>query len=162
MMSSRKMMTVLVVTAVFAAGCNKDKDGSGGTPSAQPAAQGATPPAAAPALPAKGPWEAAKITALDKKDPSDGSPYFKIANLGGKTISAIFVDFYGYDAKGKQVVHQERDVSLPIKGGSSYETYTKPSKDVTTWEATYHGIQFDGEQLLSDPKRAPATRPKGG
>jgi hypothetical protein len=47
-------------------------------------------------------------------------------------------------------------------GGSSYETYTKPNKDVTTWEATYHGVQFDGEQLLSDPKRAPATRPKGG
>jgi hypothetical protein len=110
-------------------------------------------------LPAKGPWEAAKITFV--KTGADGSPTFKIENTGGKTIKVLFLDFYGYDAKGNQVAHNELSYNIEIKGGSSRETDTKSAKDAVTWEGTYHGIELEGDKLVTDPKRAPAKKPKG-
>ena len=153
-------MTAIAATIVLVLGC--DKKGDGASPSGSVTSKtGAASAAAASNLPTKGPWEAVKITTLDKKDP-DGSPNFKIENLGGKTIDTLFIDFYGYDAKGKQVAHQEESFNIPVKGGASVETNTKPNKDAVTWEAIYHGIVFNGEKAVMDYKRAPANRPKGG
>ncbi len=80
---------------------------------------------------------------------------------GSKDVTVIFINFYGYDAKGKQVVMQELDFNRTLKGGDTTEVETRPDKAVTTWEATYHGISFVGEQMVFDPKRAPAKRPRG-
>jgi len=118
---------------------------------------------AAANLPDKGPWDAVKIT-YTKDDPKDGSPYFKMENLGGKTIKVCFMDFYGYDASGKQVAHLDLSWNGELKGGKIDDSvYTHKTEAVKTWEATYHGIEFEGDTSPTmDDKRAPAQRPKGG
>jgi hypothetical protein len=153
-----------LAAAAVVSGCDKKADsGSTGASSSASASAAAKPaaPSAAPAanLPVKGPWEAIKIS-MTKKDP-DGTTHFKIDNLGSKTVSQIYIDMYGYDAKGKQVAHKDRGFSRSIKGGASDEYSQDAVKDVDTWEATYHGIAFDGEKDQLDDKRAPAQRAKG-
>ena len=160
-MTAVSTLAVVLVIGTLGIGCKDKASGGGAASAAGPSPSAPTAAAAAPSLPAKGPWETIKITAIDKKD-ADGSPYFKVENLGAKTVNVIFIDFYGYDAKGKQVAHQERSFNIPLKGGASAETYTSPKKEVATWEATYHGVEIDGDKLATDNKRAPATRPKGG
>ena len=158
-----KLLTavIAIVSLTLASGCDK-KSGGSDTASSASAAPTAATAAAAPAsnLPVRGPWEAIKIT-MTKKDP-DGTAHFHIDNLGSKTVSSIFLDTYGYDAKGKQVAHKERSFSIPTKGGASADFSQDPVKDVDTWEAVYHGIWFDGDASASmDSKRAPAQRAKG-
>jgi hypothetical protein len=98
---------------------------------------------------------------MTKKDP-DGTAHFKIDNLGSKTVTQIYIDMYGYDAKGKQVIHKDRGFSRSIKGGASDEFSQDPVKDLDTWEAVYHGIGFEGDaKETMDYKRAPAQRAKG-
>ena len=147
---------LIALALLMAIGC--DKEGGGAAPggSAKPAAAST----AASNLPVKGPWEAIKIT-MTKKD-ADGTTNFKIDNLGAKTVTNIFIDVYGYDAKGKQVVHKDRSYGIPIKGGASGDFSQDPVKDVETWEAVYHGITFEGDAKATvDDKRAPLQRPKG-
>lgn len=160
--SASRISFAIALSAAALAGCDKKSESAAG-PAAASASAAAKPaaPSAAPAanLPVKGPWEAIKIT-MTKKDP-DGSAHFKIDNLGSKTVANIYIDVYGYDAKGKQVVHKDRGFSRAIKGGGSDEFTQDAVKDVDTWEATYHGITFDGEKDQMDDKRAPANRPKG-
>ena len=62
---------------------------------------------------------------MTKKDP-DGTAHFKVDNVGGKTVTQIYIDVYGYDAKGKQVAHKDLGFSLPIKGGAS-DDFTRGS-----------------------------------
>ena len=167
------MMTSCLSTAVAAVcalgvstlGCGKPS--SGGAASASASASATTAPAvtsaAASNLPVKPPFEAVKITYLDKKDPKDNSPLFKMENLGGKTVKVCFIDFYGYDDKGKQVAKQDLSWNGELKGGASDQIYTKDFKDAKTWEAVYHGIKFDGDDKIQmEPKRSPDKRPKGG
>lgn len=137
---------VLALTLVGVAGCKKGDAGS----------------AAAANLPVKGPWEAVKIT-YAKKDPKDGSPTFVAENTGKKTVTVLFMDFYGYDAKGTQVAKKELSYNLPLKGGAKDDSVsTKDVKEAVTWEATYHGISFEGEDKPTmDYKRAPEKKPKG-
>jgi hypothetical protein len=152
---------IAVVSLTLASGCGKKSSGSDTAASAS-AAPTAAPTAAAPAsnLPVKGPWEAIKIT-MTKKDP-DGTAHFHIDNLGSKTVSSIFLDTYGYDAKGKQLAHKELSFSIPTKGGASNDFTQDPVKDVDAWEAVYHGLWFDGDASATmDYKRAPAQRAKG-
>lgn len=159
-MKMLRTMAVIAAMTVAVVGCDKKGDAPAPTGSVTPKA-GAASAAPASNLPTKGPWEAVKITTLDKKE-ADGSPVFKIENLGGKQVETLFLDFYGYDAKGKQVAHEESSFNIPVKAGGSVETSTKPIKDATTWEAVYHGIKFAGDaQSTMDYKRAPATRAKG-
>ena len=129
--------------SLVAVGCKKDS-GSGATASN---------------LPVKGPWDAVKIT-FEKKA-ADGSPQFKIENTGAKPVKVLFIDFYAYDAKGNQVGKKETSFNRDIKGGGSDTTSPSDVKDAVAWEATYHGIEFDGEKLQNDPKRAPDKKPKG-
>ncbi len=119
--------------------------------------------APASSLPVKGAWEAVKIT-YTKDDPKDGSPYFKMENLGGKTVTVCFMDFYGYDEKGKQIAHEQLSWNGEVKGGAFDDSvYTHKHDGVKTWEATYHGIKFEGDaDLTMDSKRGPEQRPKGG
>jgi hypothetical protein len=148
MMRARMAVGALIALSVVVVGCDKKSDGAAGTS------------AAASNLPVKGPWEAIKLT-MTKKDP-DGTAHFKVTNVGSKTVTQIYIDMYGYDAKGKQVIHKDRGFSLPIKGGASDEFTQDPVKDVDTWEAVYHGIGFEGDAKESlDYKRAPAQRAKG-
>jgi len=149
----------VISLSIAVTGCNKEGGGSSPAGSGKPGA-GATTAGAAANLPVKGPWEAIQIT-MTKKNP-DGSADFKVANVGSKTVEQIYIDVYGYDAKGKQVVHKDRGFSLPIKGGASDEFTQDAVKDVDIWEATYHGIRFQGEKDVLDSKRAPLQRPKGG
>jgi hypothetical protein len=146
-MRRRIAVGALIALGLVGVGCGNKPDGAGTS-------------AAASNLPVKGPWEALKIT-LVKKDP-DGTGHFKIDNLGSKTVTVIFIDVYGYDAKGKQVIHKDVGFNLPIKGGAS-ETFDREAvKDVVTWEAVYHGIGFEGDTTQTlDYKRAPAQRAKG-
>lgn len=121
-----------------------------------------TPSTPQPTLPEKGPWEAAKVS-YTNDDPADGSPTFKLENLGSKTISVCFVDYYGYDAAGKQVAHKELSWNGTLKGGEVDAKLTTAKVDgVKTWEATYHGIRFDTDkEPTMDYSRAPATRAMG-
>lgn len=153
MMRGRTAVGALIALCVVVVGCGKSSDGHGAGPAG--ASTGA-----ASNLPVKGPWEAIKFT-MTKKDP-DGTQHFRIDNLGGKTITQIYIDMYGYDAKGKQVIHKDRGFSRSIKGGASDEFAQDPVKDVEVWEAVYHGIGFEGDAKESmDYKRAPAQRAKG-
>jgi len=148
--------SLVALALLVATGCNKE--GGGSAPGASAKAAAAAAPAAN--LPVKGPWEAIKITMV-KKDP-DGTAHFRIDNLGSKTVEQIYIDKYGYDAKGKQLVHRDLGFSLPIKGGTSEEFTQDPVKDVETWEAVYHGIRLEGDAKDSmDYKRAPDKRAKG-
>ena len=138
----------LIALCLVMVGCDKKPDGAAGTS------------AAASNLPVKGPWEAIKFS-MTKKDP-DGSTHFKVDNLGSKTVTQIYIDVYGYDAKGKQIIHKDLGFSRSIKGGASDEFIEDPVKDVATWEPVYHGIGFEGDAKESmDYKRAPAQRAKG-
>jgi hypothetical protein len=148
--------SLVALALLVAVGCNKEGGDAAQGASAKPA--GAS--TAASNLPVKGPWEAIKITMV-KKDP-DGTTHFKVDNVGSKTVTQIYIDKYGYDAKGKQVVHTDLGFSLPIKGGASDDFTQGPVKDVETWEAVYHGIRFEGDAKdTMDYKRAPAQRVKG-
>jgi hypothetical protein len=148
-----KLLTavIAIVSLTLASGCDK-KSGGSDTASSASAAPTAATAAAAPAssLPVKGPWEAIKIT-MTKKDP-DGTAHFHIDNLGSKTVSSIFLDTYGYDAKGKQVAHKERSFSIPTKGGASADFSQDPVKDVGV-----DGLQAcaraarEGRQVVTDP-----------
>jgi len=138
------------------------------TSSAPAKSAAATPPpsaSAAPAsnLPDKGPWDAVKIT-YTKDDAKDGSPYFTMENLGGKTVKVCFIDFYGYDDKGKQVAHEQLSWNGELKGGAKDDSlYTHKHAEVKTWEAVYHGIEFEGDTSPTmDYKKGPDQRPKGG
>ena len=135
----------LVLTSLGPIGCSK------GSSSGSPAASN---------LPVKGPWDAIKITYANKKD---GSAMFVAENTGSKTVKVIFMDFYGYDAKGTQVAKKELSYNRTLKGGEKDESVsTTDVKDAVTWEATYHGIEFDGEDKPAmDYKRAPDKKPKG-
>lgn len=176
----RYFATIAVVTGACLAGCGdkaEPKDSpsaaASGKPASSSANNGAKPVSTAttaaataepkPNLPEKGPWEAVKITYL-KDDPSDGSPLFKMENLGAKTVTVCFIDFYGYDEGGKQVVHKALSWNGSLKGGQTDDKlYTSKVDGVKTWEATYHGIKFEGDaESTMDDKRAPAQRPKGG
>jgi hypothetical protein len=145
-----KPSRIILVSTLFLAlgisfassGCKKDGDGSG----------------AAANLPVKGPWDAVKVT-FDKKG-ADG-PQFKIENTGAKTVKVLFLDFYAYDAKGNQVGKKELSYNIEVKGGKSTETSVSDVKDAVTWDATYHGIELEGDKLLTDYKRAPDKKPKG-
>ncbi|MEP7121393.1 MAG: hypothetical protein ABJE95_10805 [Byssovorax sp.] len=135
----------IIALSLAIAGCDKKPDSGGATASN---------------LPVKGPWEAIKVTMI-KKDP-DGTAHFKVDNVGSKTVTQIYFDAYGYDAKGKQVIHKDLGFSLPIKGGASDDFIESPIKDVATWEIVYHGIGFEGDAKETlDYKRAPAQRAKG-
>lgn len=147
MMRGRMAVGALIALGLVGVGCDKKADGGAGT-------------AAASNLPVKGPWDAIKIT-LVKQDPS-GAAHFKVDNVGSKTVTVIFIDIYGYDAKGKQVIHKDLGFNLPIKGGASDTFDRAAEKDVVTWEAVYHGISFEGDAKETlDYKRAPAQRAKG-
>ena len=137
----------LAFTSLGAAGCKK-----GDSSDAGPASN----------LPVKGPWDAVKITSSNKKA-TDGSPLFVAENTGAKTVKVVFMDFYGYDAKGNQVAKKELSYNRTLKAGQKdQDVYTGDVKDVVTWEATYHGIEFEGEDKPTmDYKRAPDKKPKG-
>jgi hypothetical protein len=138
----------LVIAPVFVtAGCKKDDKGSSSS---------------AANLPVKGPWDAVKVTSANKKAP-DGSPLFVVENTGSKTVNVLFLDFYAYDAKGTQVAKKDLSYNLPLKGGAKDDSVsTSDVPGAVTWEATYHGIQFDGEpKPTMDYKRAPDKKPKG-
>lgn len=148
MMRGRIAVGALIALCFVVVGCDKKPDGAAGTSTA------------ASNLPVKGPWEAIKLT-LTKQDPS-GAAHFKVENLGSKTVKQIYIDIYGYDAKGKQVIHKDLGWSLPIKGGAADEFTREAVKDVVVWEAVYHGIGFEGDaKETMDYKRAPAQRAKG-
>ena len=156
----------LAALGVSMMGCDKSS-GSGGAASASASAASTAPKptaaassAAASNLPVKGPWEAIKITFVKKG--ADGSPQFKLENTGGKTVTTLFVDYYAYDAKGVQVGHKDLGYNLPLKGGASDDISTSTLPNAETWEAVYHGIQFEGDaNPTMDYKRAPAKRAKG-
>lgn len=141
------VLTALALDSVAVIGCSKSESSGAG---------------AAANLPVKGPWDALKISYANKKD-RDGAPLFVVENTGSKTVKVIFMDFYGYDAKGNQVAKKELSYNLPLKGGEKDEKVsTSDVKDAVTWEATYHGIEFDGEgKPTMDYKRAPDKKPKG-
>lgn len=143
---------VCAALALSTVGCSKGSN-SGSASSSAPAAN----------LPTKGPWDAVKITYANKKDPRDGSPMFVVENTGSKPVTTLFIDFYGYDAKGNQVAKRDLSYNSTLKGGEKDSSvYTSDAKDAVTWEATYHGIQFSGEDKPTmDPSRAPAKKPKG-
>ncbi|MEO7328421.1 MAG: hypothetical protein ABI193_07585 [Minicystis sp.] len=142
----------LLALCVGMVGCDKTSAGSGAGPTGTAAG--------AKDLPVKGPWEAIKLTMV-KKDP-DGTAHFRVDNVGAKTVTQIYIDIYGYDAKGKQVIHKDLGFSRSIKGGASDDFTRSPEKDVETWEAVYHGIGFEGDaKETMDYKRAPAQRAKG-
>jgi hypothetical protein len=164
---SRFGSVTVVALSFMMVGCDGKKSDAAAAGSAAPntlAAKSATAKTEpASTLPAKGPWEAVKITYL-KDDPKDGSPTFVAENLGGKTVVVCFMDFYGYDDKGNQVAHEELSWNGELKGGKKDESVTtKKTAGVKTWEATYHGIKFEGDASSTmEYKRAPAKRPKGG
>ena len=61
------------------------------------------------------------------------------------------------------MVHKDRSYGRPIKGEASGEFTQDAVKDADTWEATYHGITFEGDaNATTDDKRAPLQRKKGG
>jgi hypothetical protein len=146
--------------------CSKTDDAAkaASSSSATTAATTAAPKPAAPAanLPVKGPWDAVTIT-FSRLDPQDQSPYFKVQNTGAKKVKVLFIDFYGYDDAGKQVAHTQLSDNDDLEGGASDDVYTHPEPKAKTWEAVYHGIEFDGDaQPTMDYKRGPDQRPKGG
>ncbi len=147
MINPRTTTLALLVCSLLSAvavGCSKTSDSG----------------AAASNLPEKGPWDAIKLTYSKKT--SSGGPEFIVENTGKKTVKTIFIDFYGYDAKGAQVAHKELSFNIPLKGGDKSDASTSDVKDAVTWEATYHGIAFDGDAKVTlDPKRAPDKKPKG-
>lgn len=147
MLSSRMIfaftLAISLASSLATLGCKKDSSGG-----------------AASNMPVKGPWDAVKITWENKKA-ADGSPQFKIENTGAKTVKVLFIDFYAYDAKGNQVGKKELSFNREIKGGESTETSPSDVKDAATWEATYHGIELEGDKLVTDNKRAPEKKPKG-
>lgn len=155
MRQGRRAAGALIALSVVVIGCDKKSEGSGAGPTG---AAGTS--AVAAGLPVKGPWEAIKITMV-KKDP-DGTAHFRVDNVGARTVTQIYIDIYGYDAKGKQVIHKDLGFSLPIKGGASDDFTRAAEKNVETWEAVYHGIGFEGDaKETMDYKRAPAQRAKG-
>ena len=91
MMRARMAVGALIALCVVVVGCDKKPDGAAGTSTA------------ASNLPVKGPWEAIKLTMI-KKDP-DGTAHFKVDNLGAKTVRQIYIDIYGYDAKGDEIAN---------------------------------------------------------
>jgi uncharacterized protein YcfL len=143
----------LLVAAPLVGGCKKDD-------AKAESSTGST--AAASNLPAKGPWEAVKVTWANKNNP-DGTPLFTVENTGGKTVKVLFLDFYAYDAKGTQLAKKEVSYNLPIKGGAKDEQVsTSKVPGAVSWDATYHGIEFDGETSPTmNYKRAPDKKPKG-
>jgi hypothetical protein len=150
MIHARSLFAIaLAALALSTAGCKKGDSSSGS--------------GAAANLPTKGPWDAVKITYANKKDPRDGSPLFVAENTGSKTVKVLFMDFYGYDAKGTQVAKKELSYNRALKGGEKDDSiYTSDVKEAVTWEATYHGIEFEGEDKPAmDYARAPAKKPKG-
>lgn len=135
--------SALLVTSAAVSGCSKSSDSA----------------AAASSLPEKGPWDAIKLTYSKKT--SSGGPEFIVENTGKKTVNTIFIDFYGYDAKGNQVAKKELSFNIPLKGGAKSDASTSDVKDAVSWEATYHGISFEGDaKPTMDPKRAPDKKPK--
>jgi len=163
-MKRLSISTIAAVSLLVLGGCDKGSSGGGAASASasapKPAAAASSAPAPAANLPVKGPWEAIKIT-FTKKDP-DGSPHFKVENTGSKTVTVIFIDYWAYDAKGNQVAHKDLGFNRSLKGGESDEISTSGVKEADSWEATYHGIQFDGDaKPTMDDKRAPAKRAKG-
>lgn len=187
---SRCTVLSLCICATLGAACDEKKEGSASssasgsalpkssgpasTGAASTGATGKPAPAPAPAptpapektapassLPVKGPWEAVKITFTKEEN---GTPYFTMENLGQKTITVCFIDFYGYDEKGSQLVHKTLSWNGSLEGGKKDDRVdTEKADGVKTWEATYHGIKFEGDdKVTTDDKRAPAKRPKGG
>lgn len=137
------VLCTLGLGAAGAAGCKGDK-GS----------------ASASSLPEKGPWDAVKLSY--SKQTSSGGPEFIVENTGRKTVTVLFIDFYGYDAKGNQVAKKELSFNIPLKGGDKSDASTSAAAGAVTWEATYHGISFEGDpKPTMDPKRAPDKKPKG-
>ena len=133
-----------------------------GAPALLGCKKGSSADGAAANLPIKGPWDAVTITSLNKKDPRDASPLFTMVNTGQKTVSVVFIDFYGYDAKGNQVAKKELSYNRELKGGDKDEINTSDVKEAVSWEATYHGIKFAGDDKITmDDKRAPQKKPKG-
>ncbi|MFO0565225.1 MAG: hypothetical protein U0263_06160 [Polyangiaceae bacterium] len=163
-MPIRCVKTGLFALALASTAC-KGADGSGRAAPSGPTAAPAPPAAGAPhkSLPDKGPWDAARITYW-KDDPTDGSPKFKLENLGSKTIEVCFIDFYGYDATGKQIAKKELSWNGSLKGGETDGSVdTKKIDGVKTWEATYHGIRLEGDKdPTMDYARAPTNRAMGG
>lgn len=140
------VIPLLALSLSMVVGCKKDGSGDGS--------------AAAANLPVKGPWDAVKIT-FASKGPS--GPVFVAENTGSKTVKVLFMDFYAYDAKGTQLGKKELSYNLPLKGGAK-DTSVSPSDipGAATWEATYHGIEFEGDgKPTMDYKRAPDKKAKG-
>ena len=148
---TRSLSGIALAASVFAvvlggvAGCSKG--GESGS-------------AAAANLPVKGPWDAVKIT-FSKKGAS--GPVFVAENTGSKTVKVLFMDFYAYDAKGTQVGKKELSYNLPLKGGAKDTDVTVSDlPGAVTWEATYHGIELEGDgKPTMDYKRAPEKKAKG-
>lgn len=145
---ARLAALALLVAAPFVGGCGKKDAGSTG---------------AASNLPAKGPWDAIKVTWQGGKKNPTGQQLFTAENTGGKTVNVVFYDFYAYDAKGTQLAKKELSGNIPIKGGAKDDTiYADDVPGAVSWEATYHGIEFEGEtKPTMDYKRAPDKKPKG-
>lgn len=189
-LANRCTVLSLCLCAALGSACDEKKDGAGSSsasassspkssggsstgaaspgPTSKPASTPAAAPTPAPAktaeasnLPVKGPWEAVKLTFTKEEN---GAPYFTMENLGSKTITVCFIDFYGYDEKGNQLVHKTLSWNGSLEGGKTDDRVdTEKADGVKTWEATYHGIKFEGDdKVTTDDKRAPAKRPKGG
>jgi uncharacterized protein YcfL len=144
--ASSRLASLLLLAGLALPGCGKTNAGGS---------------AAAANLPVKGPWDAVKIT-FAKKDAS-GAPTFVAENTGQKTVKVVFMDFYGYDAKGTQVAKKELSYNQALKGGEKdANVSTSDVPGAVTWEATYHGIEFEGDaKPTMDYKRAPAKKTKG-
>ena len=159
-MKKAAFRTILASTAlavVFGfAGCKKKEEaaaGGGGSAAAT---------GKAPAAPAEEkPFDVVKITYTG--DAPDGSPIFKLESSAKSNVTSMFIDMWAYDEGGNQVGKEALSWNGLLKPGESGEA-TGPRKveGAKTWEATYHGISFDQGSPITDDKRNPDKRPKGG
>ena len=153
----------LVLAVPFVDGCcRKDDKGSSTSPSST-STTATTTAAANPNLPVKGPWDAVKITWQNKKSFDGTSQLFTAENEGSKTINVIFMDLYAYDAKGNQIAKKDLSYNRTLAGGAKDDNVSiSDVPGAVSWDATYHGIEFDGDtKPTMDDKRAPAKKPKG-
>lgn len=159
-MKNAAFRTILVSTALAMicgiAGCKKKEETAAGGGSAAATNK-------APAVPAEDkPFDIVKIT-YTGDHPTDGTPVFKLESSAKRNVTSMFIDMWAYDEAGNQVGKEALSWNGLLKPGETGEaTGPKKVEGAKTWEATYHGISFDQGSPITDDKRNPDKRPKGG
>jgi len=173
----RKILFVVAMTTLAAAGCKKKDGDQGGDNKSAEGAGGALPALTAEPAPAaitaadKQPFESVKFRMLDKRS-DKGWPNYEAYNLGTKPIAFLAIYGYAYDKDGNQVARTSVPLSWngklapggktdwDIKIGSFPEDQVPAS--AASYELCYNSIKFDGDaQGTDDNARCPEKKAKG-